>query len=36
MPDLIDEIILTDYTIKAARITASCGSSIRRCLWRKQ
>lgn len=34
--DLIDEVILTDYTIKAARITASCGSGIRRCLWRKQ
>ena len=33
--DLIDEVILTDYTIKAARITASCGSGIRRCL-RKQ
>ena len=34
--DLIDEVILTDYTIKAARITESCGSGIRRCLWRKQ
>jgi len=34
--DLIDEVILTDYTIKAARITVSCGSGIRRCLWRKQ
>ena len=34
--DLIDEVIFTDYTIKTARITASCGSGIRRCLWRKE
>jgi len=34
--DLLNEAILTDYVIKAGRITTSCGSGIRRCLWRKE
>ena len=34
--DLVDEAIVTDYMVKAGRITTSCGSGIRRCLWRKQ
>ncbi len=34
--DLIGDMIISDYNVRANSITEPCGSGIRRCIWRRR